>query len=482
MRKSFIYFFVLTTVLNLIRVGSYAQNSKIDSLSTFIKTAKSDTIKIKTLNVLCTEYRIIGEMDNAILKGNEGLKLSRELQWKKGEAEILTNIGIIHWSQGNYSLALNNYSEALKINELLGDENKIANSLGNIGLVYWNQGEYPKALSFYFKALQLNEKTNNKEAQAKNIANIGNVYWNQGDLDQALNYYFKALKIAEETNDKNGICIDLGNIGLVYWNKGNYDQALEYYFKALKLAEKLNSKSLISAWKSNIGNAYNSQKKYDQALEFYFASLKLDEELGDQVGVATTLGNVGVLYFEQKKYSESKTSLLKALNVSTTIGATYIQKDHHQSLSKLYSETNNFELALMHYRTYISLNDNLTNEENTKKTVQSQMQYEFDKKEAVTKAEQDKKDSIDSKEKQKQQIIIYAISAGFLLMLILAGVIFRSLKLNKQKNKLISHQKAIVEEKQKEIIDSIHYAKRIQQSLLPTEKYISQNLIRLRKK
>ena len=43
-------------------------------------------------------------------------------------------------------------------------------------------------------------------------------------------------------------------------------------------------------------------------------------------------------------------------------------------------------------------------------------------------------------------------------------------------------QKEIIEEKNKDITDSIIYAKRIQQTLLPTEKYIEKNMERLRKK
>ena len=38
--------------------------------------------------------------------------------------------------------------------------------------------------------------------------------------------------------------------------------------------------------------------------------------------------------------------------------------------------------------------------------------------------------------------------------------------------KTITEQKKIIEEKNKDITDSIHYAKRIQNSLLPTEKYV----------
>ena len=108
------------------------------------------------------------------------------------------------------------------------------------------------------------------------------------------------------------------------------------------------------------------------------------------------------------------------------------------------------------------------------------MQYEFDKKEALAKTEQTKKDEIAAKEKQRQQIVLYATSGGLLLFIVLAGLIFKNLQTNKKKNKIISHQKQLVEEKQKEIIDSIRYAKRIQHSLLPTEKYIEKSLNRLK--
>ncbi len=48
-----------------------------------------------------------------------------------------------------------------------------------------------------------------------------------------------------------------------------------------------------------------------------------------------------------------------------------------------------------------------------------------------------------------------------------------------EKNLLIEEQKKMVEEKQKDILDSIHYAKRIQESLLPSVKYIGKTITRL---
>ena len=181
-------------------------------------------------------------------------------------------------------------------------------------------------------------------------------------------------------------------------------------------------------------------------------------------------------------------SLPESLLISKEIGFKEAIKESYRNLADLENQLGNYKLSLENYKQYIIYKDSLLNEENTKKTVQQQMQYEFDKKESETKTEQDKKDVIANEEKQKQKIVIASVTAGLILVLILAIVIFRSLRQNQKKNKIITEQKLIVEkqkelveEKQKEILDSIHYAKRIQTALITSEKYISKQLQILQK-
>ena len=70
--------------------------------------------------------------------------------------------------------------------------------------------------------------------------------------------------------------------------------------------------------------------------------------------------------------------------------------------------------------------------------------------------------------------------------IIFVSILYRRIKKARKdlikKNEEIQLQKMVIEEKQKEIIDSINYAKRIQQSLLPTEKYLERVLKQLRGK
>ncbi len=66
--------------------------------------------------------------------------------------------------------------------------------------------------------------------------------------------------------------------------------------------------------------------------------------------------------------------------------------------------------------------------------------------------------------------------AGLLLAIVFSLFIYNRLQLTKKQKQIIEHQKQLVEEKQIEVLASIRYAKRIQQSLLPTEKFIERIL------
>lgn len=96
---------------------------------------------------------------------------------------------------------------------------------------------------------------------------------------------------------------------------------------------------------------------------------------------------------------------------------------------------------------------------------------------------------ISKKELSLQKTIRNVAIIGAIILLFFLFFVFSSLQKNIRQKKIISEkhleieeQKRIIEEKQKDIIDSITYARRIQRSLLPTEKYIDKNLTKLQNK
>ncbi len=122
---------------------------------------------------------------------------------------------------------------------------------------------------------------------------------------------------------------------------------------------------------------------------------------------------------------------------------------------------------------YIQFRDSNNNLQTRNATIRSQFKYDFEKKETKINAEKDKIQLQASEDKKRQNIIIYSVVLGLVLVCVFSIFIFKGLQENKKANKIILSQKHLVEEKQKEIVDSITYAKRIQNAILPPKEYIN---------
>jgi tetratricopeptide (TPR) repeat protein len=421
-----------------------AQNTKIDSLKKVLLAAKEDTNKVNTLNGLSRQYYLTGNFDEAKKLAETALLLSEKLDFKKG----------------------------------------IAASHNNLGNVYDSQGNYPKAVKEFFSALKIREKIRDKKGMAYSYNNLGNAYYRQGNYTEALKEHFASLKIKEEIEDKYGIAASHNNIGIIYESQGNYPEALKEHFAALKIREEIADKYGIATSHNNVGNVYGSQGNYPEALKEYFVALKIMEEIGDKFSIAASHGNIGFVYVKQSQPRKAKEKLQQGLQIAKGMGSKVLIKDSYNGLAKADSALGLWKNALENYKMYIVYRDSLINEENTKKTVQEQMNFEFDKQHAsdsIRNAEQAEREKLRHNQELKQQrTYTYGGIIGFLLMMIVAGVSYRAYRQKQKANRIIAEQKKLVEEKQKDILDSIHYARRIQQSLLPTEKYIEKQLRRLR--
>ena len=197
---------------------------------------------------------------------------------------------------------------------------------------------------------------------------------------------------------------------------------------------------------------------------------------GNRNDLAMTYLSLGAVKIRLRELADADKFLKEALVVALETGSKVWKRECYFYFSELDSLRGNFKSALDHYKMYVACNDSLVNEETTKKTVQAEMQYEFDKKEAAAKLEQEKKDAVAAADARRQRIILFTISGFGLLVMGFALFAWRSFLQKKKANLEISRQKELIEEKQKEILDSIYYARRIQTCLLPREKYIERCL------
>jgi tetratricopeptide (TPR) repeat protein len=470
---------------------------KIDSLQRIVGDSKShDTTRLNARFEIADEY-FLSDPDTAFILLTDLEKNIREKlnvvkkeevirKLKKTLANCINSQGLIHKQRGDAYTALRCYNECVSIFKSIDDESGVADMYHMIGTLYYRQGDVPRGLEYLNKSLKVAEKNNDKRAMAYNLLNLGTIYFQQKNVKEALEYLNRCMKLYEETGDKRGMALVLNNIGGIHYNAGDTLAALYHYDKSLKIVEEMNDQWLVSSNLNNIGVAYYNWKKYDKALEYYQKSLSIREKLNDKQGIAGSCNNIGSVYIKTGNLILAEQYCKRGLDVANETGFPEYIRRNAISLSEIYEAKGDFKNAFKMYRLYIEMSDKVTNEENTRKSTQMKMQYEFNKEREKDSLENLKQKELDKAEiksrdselkaKRQQQ---YALYGGLFLLVLFSIFMYNRFRVAREQKKIIGEQKKevelqkhMVDEKQKEIIDSINYAQRLQQAILAPESEI----------
>ncbi|MBI2967295.1 MAG: tetratricopeptide repeat protein [Bacteroidetes bacterium] len=466
------FLFILLNLSIFSSFESFAIN-KIDSLKNILINSKDDSNKVEILNNLSYEivYSDPGKAEKYAL---EAKALSIKLKYKKGLCRSYCSIGTVFNFLSEFTEAEENYLEALKLAEEIGSRKPVAVIFNNLGAVHYELGNYNKALEYYMKSLRIKESLKDSLEIAYSFINIGNVLQKQENLNRALEYFIRSLEIEEKLGDTWGMAYSANNIGNNYWNMNMHDKAREYYELALKYYRTVNDRQGMAETLNNLGLLCEVEKDYRLADKYILSALSIKESLNNREGMANAYNCLGKIQLALKNPDSALYWYSKGLNLSSEVGSKEWMKDSYHGLSSIYSEKGDFAGAYGYFKKYSAMKDTLLNQETSRQITEIQTKYETEKKEkeiALQKAEIEKKEAVI----KQQDIQRIAFASGFLLMLLLAFVIFRAYRGKQKANKIISSQKTevemqkkIVEEKNRNITDSIEYASYIQDAVLPT--------------
>jgi len=508
--KGFTFLLILLCCNN----NAFAQKqgqARIDSVTDFLKkNTEEDTNRVNSLCDIAFTYYAINPQ-KGIENGVEALALAERLNFTPGQAKANRFIGVNYYGLSDYTGAITYYKKALASETKLSNKKGMGSNLMNIGLIYTSQSDYGKALDYYFKSLRLFEQIDFQKGLSSCYGNIVLVYMERGENDKALEFAFKALKIDQAMGNVGGQARHLGNIGVLYTHKNELDKAMPYLNKALAKYKLVDDQRGVANIIGNIAGSYIKKKEFDTAIEYIQQSISSYEKLNSKKDVAANTLNLSSAYIEmhkgkyqskiiskgQNKLDLAMKNTSKALSISQELKETYIERDARSQLYEIEKLKGNKSQALIEFEKYIALRDTINGQENKKDILRKELLFEFDKKVA--------EDSIkNAAEKQLQQVQIEAqkanlevertkrngLIAGIFLLIGVSLFIANRLRvtrrqkdfIEKQKDFVehqrsnISLQKKILEEKNKEIFDSILYAKRLQEAILPSNKLLNKYL------
>lgn len=471
------------------RLISNSQSAKLDSLSKLLKKSNSDTTSIYLQNLIAEElfnsnpdtaYIILDKLESELsikLKQKNNEQVIRS--FKTTLAEVKNSKGSYFYVTGQSQKGINFIKESLSIREELNDEYGVALAYTNLGFFYYNDNDLLSAISFWQKALSISEKINNIPLQTANLNNLGGVYSNLREYQKSKEAYEKLLQLKLASKDEDLLESVYCNMASLMEILNEDQKAWEYVRKSIYYSNKTNDKITETSAYRIMAVLYEKMNKKDSAAYYYEKAYVLAKKGSFNLALGEICRNYATFYIEKGNYSKAVEMATEAKNLALTSNSPYDKKESYFTLSLALEKSGRIPEAFKFYKMYTFLQDSLSADSKEKEALKKQLEFEHDREKLMLYKEQEKKEAVELKEKQKQLILRNAFIIGFILVLMLAIVIFRSLQQNRNKNKIISQQKKLVEEKNKEVIDSIKYAGRIQQSLLPTTKYIEKTLKRL---
>lgn len=362
--------------------------------------------------------------------------------------------------EGKFEEALDYAEKCRDLSQKIGDVWTEAGSWNLVGSVHTRQGLYVQGIEDLNRAIKLYESINNEAGVANVLGNIANIQLDQKAYTEALATYEKAKKVFEKMDQKDAMAQVNSSIGNVYRRLLQPEKALRHYETSLAIAREVQSPALTSYALARMADLYFDQSDLAQAHRYILESLKLSDNPNDQLNHSANLALAGRIFQKEGNHTQAIAFARKGYDIALKTGAISNLSSASEVLYLAYKATGQSAKALEMHENYITYRDSMINEENTRAIFQQQMRYEYEKKEAATRAEQEKKDALARAELSRRNLQRNASLGGLGLVAALAGVLFVNGRRRRRTNELLTAQKAEIEVKSNQnelLLKEIHH-------------------------
>ena len=456
-----IYFFSNGLVAN-------PENSKIDSLKLIVSKSTKDSVLVNNY-LLLSDYLFDLNTKESQNYANKAHHTSKQIKYALGKADALYQLGKLDLKLGKLHLGIDHIKQSLIIYENLNNKNKLARSFSEMGNVYTEIGDMVKAIENHQKAIKLFTEMSNNNGIAMAYSDLGRTHYFQRNYSTALRYYKKAKVLFDREDDKKSTAELYNRISIVFRELDELDKSLEYDYLALMTQEKLRDKQGIANSNYNIGKTSILQGEIQRAKGYIEYAQKLYIELQDKLGISKCYLLSAQILISENNLTAAKTTLTQSIFLAKERGELKELSQAYQLLSDIYLKENKFDSAYVFLNLHSSLKDTLFSKEKSKQFSEMEVRYQSQSKdEIISKANKEK-------EKSSSQFFMY-ILLSCIIFIGLTYIIVMMQKKNKairEANQNIEKTSELIRLRNKEIIDSISYAKKIQEAILTPEYYLN---------
>lgn len=393
-----------------------------DSLRAVLANAKTDSARVELLIEIGITTTDTAEAAKSL---NEAITLARRSGYRRGLARSYRASGIVAYDNSQLSRAVYWHTMALKSWSAIGDQEEIAKCYQSLGVLDANFKNDRHAIWNFHRAIAINVSLNNEKALRQNYFEIAECFMRLKQPDSALYFLNRSLAIALKTG---------------------YPAASVY-------------RSLAAAY------LYRNQQ--DSCARYLFKSDSAFKSIGSEFGIQWNNVTRGQLLMERNSFSEAMTLLESTWQFAVAHNDAQLLFAVTPELLKCYHQTGDDKKGFSLQEKWDRLQDSIRNSDLANQALGMQLEFQEAQRLSLDSLARVQTEAIHAETESRQRITTGAVVIILLLVLVIATFIYRGYRKTRKTNEVISQQKKLVEEKQKEVVESITYARRLQTAILP---------------
>lgn len=397
-------------------------------------------------------------------------------------AQAYVDAGYSVIKKGKYLDGIEFNTAAATIFLELKDSVGLGQAYNNIGFMYQQIGLSDLALENYYRSLNIRTAIQDYSGIGESYNNLSFEFFNIGELDTALRYIDLAIEYRTKSGNQSGIAMAVNSKGFYLQNGKRYDEAMLCFRQCDAIWIGVNGIGNARVV-YNLGFINNIQGHKDSAYFYFNKALDISRKAKDGFSEIYILNGLAGLALEEGKTDLALEYATTAYGLAQKLGSIFELKGACAHLITAYKAKNNFEQALFFTGEYYKYRDSLNTKSKQKQIFQQEAKFRFEQNMLSAKKEQELKDAVAESQSNRQKLIIVFSIAGFILVAVFSIFLFNRFRITRQQKNTIELQKAdveekkhMLEEKQREIVDSINYAKRLQDAILPPHSLVKRLL------
>lgn len=443
----------------------------------------------KGLQLLASIHNFQGEFKKDIELRWKAIEKFNTAGYPGNAARQYVNIGNAFSSMAMNDSAEYYYRKGIELAKEYDEPRVIAAAYVNLSTVFNYRGEKQKELEYLIKTVDLAREHEIKDVLANALFNLSVHYAYEMEFEKAEELCKELSYIYKSSGNLLGMAL-LNNVrAKLMFDQQKPNEALNYLDSAMQIYQGMGYKLKMAAISMNIGQVHGELNHYEEALDYLTKAQEVFYELQDYEYISTTLHDMALIFYEQGDKDKAIRYLRKAVAISDSIKNLDNQLFFTRELANVFHDIGINDSAYQRMLAYSNIKDSLHEKNKLEAISKMEAEYQNERKQLEIENLQNEKllQEAEIRKQQSQNRLLYGgLGAALLLIIIVSFAFFQKKKDNaminaqksqlEEKNEELNLQKEIVEEKNREITDSINYASKIQEAVLPPLSQIQSHL------